>query len=187
MTSVPTWLVVLVPLLAALATGGAGIVGVMLGGRAARRTAERTAALGREDEQRRWNRERREKAYSTVVEARDRCLEELRTGKPGTSFSAIWNAFAQVQLYGSEAAREAGVQWAGALMLRRDDCIRAGALRLAWHELAFPDAMLALKIMAKVKRAKGYEAALIKEHEAEESEQALRFQALLRKELGLDG
>jgi hypothetical protein len=65
MTLVPNWLAVLV-VLAAPVSARAGI-----GWRVARvdrrraRTAQRNAALARQDEQRRWNRERQERAYSS--------------------------------------------------------------------------------------------------------------------------
>jgi hypothetical protein len=77
-TSVPTWLAVLVPLatvLAALVAGSAALLGVWLGGRAARTTAAHTASLAREDEQRRWKRERRYAAYVAFIEAVDRDLD----------------------------------------------------------------------------------------------------------------
>jgi len=41
---VPTWLTVLAPILAALVIGSPGIAGALLGGRTARRAAERTAS-----------------------------------------------------------------------------------------------------------------------------------------------
>lgn len=83
MTSVPTWLAVLVPILAALVSGTAGMVGALIGSRSAARTAERiaerTAVLnerleGRRwaDEMWRWNHERRERAYTALLAARDR-------------------------------------------------------------------------------------------------------------------
>jgi hypothetical protein len=72
-TSVPTWLPpVLGALLAALVSGFAALLGVLLGGRAARRTAAHTASLAREDEQRRWTRERRERSYASFLESRNR-------------------------------------------------------------------------------------------------------------------
>jgi hypothetical protein len=126
-----------------------------------------------------WNRERREKAYTSLLEARDRYLQELRAGgRPGAPFPAyLWVAFAQVQLYGSEAAREAAVRWAGALMLRRELLAIPLPVRLTIELLSVGKATAARKRFE----------ALAKEREAEESEHALRFQALLRKELGMDG
>jgi hypothetical protein len=74
-TSIPTWLAVLAPILAALVAAAAGIAGTLIGGRAARRTAERAADLTRQDEQRRWNRERREQAYVALLDRRNQLVE----------------------------------------------------------------------------------------------------------------
>ena len=70
MTSVPTWLAVLVPLLAAAVSGSAGIAGALLGGRSA-------AALAREEEQRRWNRALRAQEEHRA-QPLDRFLELVR-------------------------------------------------------------------------------------------------------------
>ncbi len=82
-TFIPTWLVILVPILAALVSGAAGVAGALLGGRAATRTAERNAALARQDEQRRWNRERSEKAYVTLLDRRNQLVEIKRAWDEG--------------------------------------------------------------------------------------------------------
>ena len=184
MTSVPTWLAVLAPVMAALPTAGAAIVGVVLGGRAARRTAERSAALSREDEQRRWNRERREKAYTALVEARDRYVKQLdtKTWAVAPFPNDLLSTLGQVQLYGSEAARDAAVQWVGVLVLMRDAA--------ASESIGVKVAAAPIFAMWGVNRTKEWftkHRTRAEQHKAEEKEQALRFQALIRNELGTGG
>ncbi len=76
MTSVPTWLVALVPVLSV-------VVGGLLSWLATTRTAERNAALARQDEQRRWNREHCEKAYVALLDARNDLVETRRAWAEG--------------------------------------------------------------------------------------------------------
>ncbi len=75
-TSIPTWLAVLAPVLTV-------VVGGLLGWLAASRTAERNAALARQDEQRRWNRERRDKAYAALLERRNQLVDIRRAWAEG--------------------------------------------------------------------------------------------------------
>jgi hypothetical protein len=130
-TSIPTWLVVVVPILAALLSGAAGVAGALLGGRAARLTAERTATLAHQNEQRRWSRDRREDAYRDFLAARDRFLlarwrvrfqEELSTGDGDGELEGLqvecleqWrllvDTMAEVTLVGSRAATESARIW----------------------------------------------------------------------------
>jgi hypothetical protein len=138
-TSVPTWLAVVIPILAALVSGSAGVVGALLGGGSATRTAERNAALARQDEQRRWNRERREKAYITLLDRRNQLVELKRAwdeGDPdglGRSLTdikeysseqvaaeqALGEALAVVELAGSERALDLARTWVCVLGERR--------------------------------------------------------------------
>ena len=117
------------------------------------------------------------------MQARDRYLAELRAiRKQGRPFPAyLLKALAEVELYGSEAAIEAAVQWTGALMLVRDDVSVNMTIRDMWKAPILPELQLGKAIAAWAKRD------LIKEHVAEEREQALRFQALARQELGMEG
>jgi hypothetical protein len=131
-TSIPTWLLVLVPILAALVSGLAGVAGALLGGRAATGAAERTASLAHQDEQRRWNREHREDAYRAFLADRDRYLvakwwvdaivHDAQSDPKGDVLSrmeaesveqwrALGDTLAQVDLFGSLAARESARTW----------------------------------------------------------------------------
>ncbi len=131
-TSIPTWLVVLVPVVSVVAGG-------LLGWLAASRTAERTAALARQDEQRRWNRERREKAYIALLDRRNQLVEIQRQwdeGDPdklGRSLTdihehvrddldaqqSLGEALAVVELVGTTAAVELSRRWVQALCASR--------------------------------------------------------------------
>jgi hypothetical protein len=121
MTTLPTWLAVLVPLLTALMSGSAGIAGLLLGGRAAARAAERNAALARQDEQRRWNRVRREEAYVNLLERRNKLIEIRghwrrddtdRAEEDRLAKQSVGKALAVVELVGSTAAVELSRRWA---------------------------------------------------------------------------
>ena len=140
MTSVPTWLTGLVPILApAVLAGSTALAGAMLGGRSALRTAERNAALTRQDEQRRWNRERREKAYLTLLERRNQLIEVRRAWAEGDdphelgfnveeaerearqttdAEQAVREALAVVELAGTAMAVELARTWVQALQRR---------------------------------------------------------------------
>jgi len=120
-TSVPIWLALLVPVLAAVVSGSAGVVGALLGGRNATRMAERTAVLTRQDEQRRWNRERRDRAYATFLARRNRVVELKRFDVPDDfewdlenqqeAEASLQEALAEVELYGTGAAVELSRRW----------------------------------------------------------------------------
>jgi hypothetical protein len=181
-TTVPTWLAVLVPLatvVAALMAGAAALLGVWLGGRAARVTAEHTAALAREDEFRRWKRERRYAAYVDLLRAVDRhrqAIDELarilkRLVAEGTgsadppedikrqmeeaaqqleaSGNEIGNVFPHVLVVGSSEARQAIDGWA-----RRLKAVNAAAIAKDWEALerARTDARLSRNALVDVIR-----------------------------------
>ena len=147
-TSIPTWLAVLAPVLAALVSGAAGTVGALLGSRTSARTAERiaerTAALnerleGRRwaDEMWRWNHERRERAYTALLAARDRLIEPEPAG---TEYS---EARAQVELFGSKAARDVASGWAqaiyGVMNCRRTEAEGVEGFHRRFHDLTEED------------------------------------------------
>ncbi len=126
-TAIPTWLALLAPLLAALVSGTAGTVGALLGGRTsagtAERIAERTAAINERlrardwaNEMWRWNHERRERAYTALLAARDGQIrrmhdDQLADGERYVVSDQVVDAFAQVELFGSETARKAAERW----------------------------------------------------------------------------
>lgn len=124
-TSVPTWLAVL----AIVAPVLTGWVGALLAWLAATRTAERNAALTRQDEQRRWNRERREKAYVTLLERRNELVETRSgwfitfakepAGHAGAAEESLREALALVELAGTARAVELARTWVHVLVERR--------------------------------------------------------------------
>jgi hypothetical protein len=153
LTTIPIWLAVLVPVLAALVSGSAGVLGVLLGGRAAKGTAERTAGLAREDEQQRWNREQRKQAYLAFLEARNRFvgaearaeqrawsdtgLEEEpvdlsaeRAAQEAALEALFGMALPEVELFGSSEAAAAARGWAHYLSRRKyaDEVVEQGLL-----------------------------------------------------------
>jgi hypothetical protein len=154
-TTLPTWLVVAVPVLAALISGSAGMLGALLGGRAARGTAERTAGLAQQDEQRRWNREQRKQAYLAFLEARNRLVaargraqrrlidedprrlpeqpDDIRADQAAqeAALEALFGAaLPEVELFGSSQAAAAAERWAHFLSLRKysEDLVEQGLL-----------------------------------------------------------
>ncbi len=114
-TSVPTWLAVF----AIVAPVLTGWVGALLAWMAATRTAERNAALTRQDEQRRWNRERRDRAYVTLLNRRNHMVE-LKNGWVATddhesaefdAWESLKEALAEVELAGTPTAVELARRW----------------------------------------------------------------------------
>ena len=132
MTSVPTWLVALVPVLSV-------VVGGLLSWLATTRTAEQNAALARQEEHRRWKRERRENTYVALLDARDRYVQaqmefglaredgqrykrEVDIGAASrTAFESrkeLEKVLAQVELVGTTAAGQFARTWVEALTVR---------------------------------------------------------------------
>ena len=134
MTSVPTWLAVLVPVLAAAVAGGLGLLGIILKNRSDARAAANAAEQVRAVSEAQWVRERRERAYTDFLSAlrkydktrptgRSARFSELLTGLPSpplarvidrhvnTQFRAVWqeleDSVASIQTYGSDEVRRA--------------------------------------------------------------------------------
>jgi hypothetical protein len=149
-TSVPTWLAVLGALAAVLAdliAGFVALLGVRLGGQTARQPAEHTASLARQDEQRRWNRERRYAAYAAFLEARDRYVEaqmafgsaretwerfdrkrDIRAEQQRAedSWEELQKALPQVELVGTPDARHFARSWVEKLRARYAEAYATG-------------------------------------------------------------
>jgi hypothetical protein len=197
-TMIPAWLAGLPPVLAAsLVAGAAGVAGALLGGRTARRTAERTADLTRQDEQRRWNRERREKAYVALLDRRNHLIEVRRQWAEGDpdrlgrtltdikefvqeeseAMRLLGEAFATLELVGSTAAVRLARRWVEELRppTRRPRPVRSQrSVRLLDPSLPRPRPSPDQRLHA----------------EHPERWEALHFRdpfvALIRKELGVD-
>jgi hypothetical protein len=122
------------PLLSGVLTGGAGLIGAAIGGFFAYRGAVRGAKEGREAEQERWRRDRREQAYLGFLTARNRyvrlmveqgdAMQEAARNDAWGAFdfdpwlkrlAPIWveieEALATVELFGSSEAREQVRDW----------------------------------------------------------------------------
>lgn len=166
-TALPTWLVVVLsilavlgPVLAALVSGSAGIYGALRGARSATQTAERNATLARQDEQRRWNRERREKAYIALLDRRNRQVEINRRWhdfREDTSEDeadelirdsrhaerSLRVAFAAIELVGSTEAVELSRRWVRELpsahVVEGEPAIRDQFVALIRKELGVDD------------------------------------------------
>jgi hypothetical protein len=157
----------------------AGIVGALLGSRTAARTAERiadrTAATNERlearrwaDEMWRWNHERRERAYTALLEARDRHVQAVQDDRqPDTELE---HAYAQVQLFGSEAANQTAVTWVD--VIRYYTIIKDEDRRVAPGEAGSPD----VELMARE----------VSETASREAEQRQEFLDLVRRELKID-
>jgi hypothetical protein len=111
------------------------LAGALVGWLAATLTARGTAARARQDEQRRWNRERREKAYVALLDARNELAETRRawdqSDPPGqgefityarerardelAAEQSLREALAVVELIGSATAVEMSRRWVQAL------------------------------------------------------------------------
>jgi hypothetical protein len=175
-TSVPTWLALVLPVLAALVSRAAGIAGTLLGGRTATHMAERNATLARRAEQRCWNRERQEKAYLTLLERRDQLVKILFK----------W----------SEVGRDVSIREGGR--------VTTGGQEIAPAERAFGEALAVVELAGTTRAVElartwgqvlgeawvetwvGGKEGLFEDHPDKEKGWRDQFVALIREELGVD-
>jgi hypothetical protein len=177
--SVPTWLAILAPVVAAAIAASTALAGTLIGSRSAARSTEISALLVSRDESRRWNRERRERSYVTFLEARNRLIQTMErafdrleaesdpdlSAEVQAQFAALDEvsaALANVELFGSRQAVAAARRWAEDLRV--------------WGEQRPPTAADFPDVSAQWKEA----------FRTEETEHRDPFLELTRRDLGID-